>query len=182
VTQTRIVNEVIEGERIRALDSQVFNPGLTSVYLIDLTRRNLFTTNGFVYRRSVLAEIGVYDAELPVLADWDFHLRFLERYDVGTIARPLANWHQRNSAQGDLGNTVLAGSDQHVIYDTAIRNRLLRRDLESGRLGLGVLANLGRRHSEAMNVLSQVDGVLDKLSRLARKSGLRAIVNRLTRS
>jgi glycosyltransferase involved in cell wall biosynthesis len=180
-TQTRIVNETIADNSIRTLDSSIFNPGLTSVYLIDMTRRNLFTTNSFVFRRAAMAEVGDYDDGLPVLADWEFHLRFVEQFDVGVIPRPLANWHLRAGSGGDLGNTVLAGVDQHVLYDTIIRNRLLRRDLKEGRVGVGVLASLGRRQTEVMNVLTQVEGVLGKMNRAVRKSGVRRLLNWMAR-
>lgn len=179
VTHTQIIDEIIEGNNIRTLDTYVFNQDLTSVYIIDMVRRNLMPLHSFLYRRAVLEAIGTYDQTLPVMADWEFHLRFIERYDIGVLSRVLANWHLRAKSHDDFGNTVRAGGDKHVLYDAVIRNRLLRRDLEAGRLGIGVLANLGRHHNQVMGVLNQLDGVLAKFTRAVHKSGLRTLLNRL---
>lgn len=181
VTWTRIIHEVIEADQIRTISTEIFNEHLQSVYLIDITRRNLFTTNAFLYRRSTLKDIGHYDDSLPVLADWDFHLRFLEKYDIGVVPKAISNWHLRAQSGGDLGNTVLAGGDRHVFYDAVIRNRLLRKDLQAGRFGLGVLVSLGRRHGEIMHVLNPMDGVLNKLTRLVNKLKIRKFLNRAAR-
>lgn len=182
VAHTRIINEIIEGTQIRTLDSHVYNADLASVYMIDMARRNLFPPHSFLYRRSVQDRIGAYDDSLPVMADWELQLRMIEHYDIAVIPKVLANWHLRAKSQGAFGNTVMAGGDKHVLYDALIRNRLLRRDLDAGRLGIGVLASLGRQHNQEMIVLDHLQAILDKLTRIARRSGIGSLINRFSRS
>ena len=78
----------------------------------------------------MLKSTGEYDESLPVLADWDFLLKLLCLGEVGFIdGEPLAFWHRRPAAMGDVGNSVHAGSDEHTRWDALVRDRYLRADL-----------------------------------------------------
>lgn len=145
VKTTKVVERIDGAGRIRTIGRRPFNPELHSVHLSEMAERNLFPPISFVYRRSVLDTIGAYDPSLSVLGDWDFNLRFLSRFDIGVHPHALANYHFRPGNRGATGNTVGAGVDLHVEWDAAIRNRLLRKDLDAGVVGLGHLVAAGRR-------------------------------------
>jgi glycosyltransferase involved in cell wall biosynthesis len=167
ITATTRVDErihPIDGPRI--LRRRPFNPGLRSVHLSEVAEQNPFPPISFLYRRSVFDAIGQYDATLPVLGDWEFNLRFLARFDIGVIERPLANYHWRVSGKGGYGNSVSSGVDRHVQWDAVVRNRLLRRDLEAGTVGLGHLVAGGRRQitlGKTLEPLSMARGLAKRI-------------------
>lgn len=146
VKTMKVVERVDAKGRIRICSRKPFNPEMYSVHLSEMAERNLFPPISFLYRRSVLDTIGNYDSSLPVLGDWDFNLRFLLRFDIGVHSGTLANYHFRPAIKGASGNTVAAGLDLHVEWDAAIRNRMLRSDLDAGVVGLGHLVAAGRRN------------------------------------
>jgi len=167
VTHTTRVDEVIEGDAVRTIAKYPYNAWLTSLYLIDMLGRNSFAPIAFLYRREAFDAVGDYDESLPVLGDWDFNIRFLQRFDIGVLPEKLANYHHRVRAAGsaEYGNTVIAGIDTHLRYDTLIRNRLLRRDLEAGRFGPGCLASLMRWQQ----IVTDQQGVSLSLMRTAKR-------------
>lgn len=177
VTHTNRVDEVIEGDSIRILRTSPWNHHLLSVYLIEMARVNSFPPISFLFRRAVLDEIGYFDESLPVLGDWDFHLRFLSVRDIGVVARPLAFYHHRENAVGAYGNTLYDGVSKHVRYDAILRNRLLREDLRQGRIGLGFLVNMGR----SQHGLTMLESLLHTLRRVGLKTGLLRLLQRLAR-
>ncbi|WP_100213280.1 glycosyltransferase family 2 protein [Methylorubrum extorquens] len=145
---TRIDEKIVEdrfGTTVKEVGRTSYNSWLLSVHLSEMAEMNPFPPIAFLYRRSVLEAIGPYDISLAVLGDWEFNLRFLAKYDIGVIPEPLANYHWRPSVGGAYGNSVGAGIDKHVQWDAIVRNRLLRKDLEAGTVGLGHLVAAGRR-------------------------------------
>lgn len=177
VTHANRVDEVIEGDQIRIIRTVPWNHDLMSVYLIEMARVNSFPPISFVFRRSVLAKIGLFDESLPVLGDWDFHLRFLTAFDIGVVPRPLAFYHHRESASGVYGNSLYDGASKHIRYDALLRNRMLRRDLQDRRLGLGLLVNLLR----AQDGLAMLETMMRTLRRIGLKTGLLKLLQRLAR-
>jgi len=177
-TQCFKVEEAIENGDIRIKAKSPFNPGLRAAYLMEMAEENAFPPISFLYRRSVLDAIGLYDEELPVLGDWDFNLRFLERFDIAVIPEPYANYHHRIGTvdSGDrYGNSLYAGQGRHIEYDAIIRNRLLRRDLAAGKFGLGHLVSVGRRHIS----LRRLDDTLQRFVRAGSRLGLDRLLRRL---
>ena len=177
ITQTTRVDErIVEGRlgtTVKELGRTPYNGWLLSVHLSEMAEQNPFPPIAFLYRRSVLEAIGPYDSSLPVLGDWEFNLRFLARYDIGVIPEPLANYHWRPSAGGAYGNSVGAGIDKHVQWDALVRNRLLRRDLEAGTVGLGHLVAAGRRQVSLNRTLYPLSAARGAAKRLV--LGLRRV-------
>jgi glycosyltransferase involved in cell wall biosynthesis len=153
VTGTLRVDERLGPQGAKEVRRRPFNPGLRSVHLSEVAEENPFPPICFLYRRSAYESIGPYDASLPVLGDWEFNLRFLTRFDIGVIDRPLANYHWRVGEKGGYGNSVSGGVDRHVQWDAVVRNRLLRRDIEAGTVGLGHLVAAGRRQTSLNKTL-----------------------------
>lgn len=131
----KIEEKMVEGE-VQPIESSLFRQLEPVIDINDLARANQIPNISFLYRRHVLDEIGMYDETLPVLGDWDFNLRFIAKYDIGIINKPLANYHQRPAIkQGDLSNTIYAQIDKHLFYATLVRNRFIR-DPETQSIGL----------------------------------------------
>lgn len=177
VTHTDRVDEVVDGEAIRVRRTTPWNRELQSIYLFEMARLNRFPPISFLFRRSVLKDIGHFDESLPVLGDWDFHLRFLIVHDIGLIPRPLAYYHHREGTNGVYGNSVYDGVSKHIRYDAILRNRMLRSDLKAGRFGLGSLVNLAR----ALESMSMLEMLLLAIRCIGLKTGLLQLVRRLTR-
>lgn len=176
ITGTTRVDERMDRDAVaRELRRRPFNPGLHSVHLSEVAEQNPFPPICFLYRRSAYDAVGPYDATLPVLGDWEFNLRFLARFDIGVVDRPLANYHWRVADKGQYGNSVSGGVDRHVQWDALVRNRLLRRDLDAGTVGLGHLVASGRRQislGKTLEPLSMARGLAKRVAfRLRRVAG-----------
>lgn len=153
--------ERIEGERVSIERREPYNGELEFISLYRLAVGNLFPPISFLYRRQVLEEVGYYREDLPVLGDWDFNLRFAERYEIGVIGEPLANYHHRiEGGENRYANSVVSGDGRHRFQENLLCNEYLRRDMARNRVGLGLLVNVGR----AMEGVRRRLGLLDALS------------------
>ena len=182
VTLTTKVIEEIRDESIVIKEFQNFNENLVAVYMVDLARNNLFTNNSFLFRRSVIKEIGLYNENLPVLGDWEYNLRFLEKFDIGVIHKNLAFYHHRPDQKGYLGNTIFEGISKHLEYNALVSNSLIRKDLKKGELGIGLLVALGRQTSSSLNEnVQNLNIKFNKLSKLAKKFGIKWVFNKFSK-
>lgn len=175
------VNEEINGENVEIKEFKPFNPHLKNIYLTEMACTNLFPPISFIYRRSVTNEIGFYNSNLPVLGDWEFNLRFLEKFDIGVIYEPLAFYHHRPNVDGIYGNTIYSGISKHIEYDSLVRNSLVRKDLKSGQLGLGYLVAIGSNSSHLYGNITGMFQFLTKLRNIANKLGIIWLINKLSK-
>lgn len=142
---------------------------LPDVKAINLYRQcidNQMTPITFIYRRSVFDEIGYYDESLPVCGDWDFGIRFLQKWDVDFLdpGFALANYHHRKFKPGTEGNTSYAGNDKARYYTNFLMNRYLRQELAEGTLGVGYIMSKLRydQHEKAEMVQRVLPGFVTK--------------------
>lgn len=145
ITHSNKVYEKVVDDKIKIEKIKPFNTELKDVIsLYDMIKNNLFSPISFVYRSCVYKEIGYFDESLEVLEDWEFNIRFLMKYDIYIIEEVLANYHIRksNNIQDSFKNTVTSKKKLHLKYDTIIRNRYLREDLNNNQMGIGVLMNV----------------------------------------
>ena len=164
VTHSLRIIEEIDGQEVRQVAAEPFNEWMASVSLYRLAAGNTFAPISFLFRRDVWEEIGCFREAFPVLGDWDFHLRVCARYEIGLIPKLLANYHHRTSIEsGDYGNTVFVADAKHRAYENLYRNELLRRDLESGKAGLGFLVNMGSSFETLHRQFWPMERVLHKL-------------------
>ena len=137
VTLSTRVDEKIIDDKVVTTAFSAFNHGLFNIQLTEMVAGNLYPPISFVFERSVYDQIGGFDESLPVLGDWMFNLRFLERADIGVIREPLAFYHHRPSCTGTMGNTIYDGISAHIEYDAVVRNMLMRESMQSGDSSLG---------------------------------------------
>ncbi|MEW5421064.1 glycosyltransferase [Amorphus sp. 3PC139-8] len=135
------VYETVSGNHIQVDNLTPWQAGpdqsLKNEGVLDLSKmlvRNLFPPIAFIFDLSICKDLGMFDDVLPVLGDWDFHIRFCSQYDVWIHPEVLAFYHHRPKASGVMGNTVHAETGKHLIYNTFVRNRWLR----EGMAGAGV--------------------------------------------
>lgn len=139
VGRIEIVWEAYENGRLIERGREPFQAQLHDVLLTDTLLFNRFVPIGFVYRRQLHEELGLYDESLPVVGDWSFNLRVLQRGPIEFLGeKPLAYWHQRTGDVGVGGNSVIAARDDHERYDALIRDAALREDLSQHGLGLAL--------------------------------------------
>jgi glycosyltransferase involved in cell wall biosynthesis len=121
---------VFEAERDGAyveLGREPFWEHLSSISYFDLLQTNRFVPISFLYRRSVHDLVGRFREDLPVVGDWDFHLRIARRLPIAMLPeRVLAFWHHRREATGVDGNSVYAEADAHTVWDKYLRDEALR--------------------------------------------------------
>ncbi len=95
VSGTNIISERYQdGRFVEARRKTMALPG-DPVSAAALRRHNRFPPIAFLYERAAGEAIGNYRTDLPVLGDWDFNRRFAERFGIGVVPEPLANWHHR---------------------------------------------------------------------------------------
>jgi glycosyltransferase involved in cell wall biosynthesis len=143
ITHSQMVVETIDGETVTEVRSEPFNAWVRNITLYRMAVSNMFPPISFLFRRLLIDEVGLFREHLPVLGDWEFHLRVLAAREIGVIGKPLANYHHRRTLKdGIYANTVVGGVDHHAYWDAAIRNDLLRQDLRANRFGLGMLVSV----------------------------------------
>ena len=142
ITKTLVVFERLIGWDIIYEDTVPFEPwvknwdwnadmGMERVVIPydKLCEMNLFPPISFVFSRKVYDKVGGFNENLPVLGDWDFHMKFAAVADIGIIWSRLAYYHHRRTNNPLLGNTVIAGKSKHTLYFDYLRNSILRKTL-----------------------------------------------------
>lgn len=143
VRTDKVIEEVsASGESIDKISVEHWMPDLRVVNLYRQCIDNQMTPITFIYRRSVFAEVGYYDEKLPVLGDWDFGIRLLQKFDVDYLdpGFALANYHHRKFVPGSSNNNSFgSGTERHRYYSNLLMNKYLRQELQEGRLGVGYI-------------------------------------------
>lgn len=163
-TQTSRIYEEIGRDDIRVSHFATLNPQLDEVFMLDVAGWHPFTINSFLFRREVLDTIGYFSEDLPLGGDYEFHLRFIEKFDIGVIPYPLAFYHLR-TAVDEYANSAPTGAavDIREIHKTIVRDRLLRRDIREGHLGIGALAYVSAHYRSVGQRLEVDYAILDQL-------------------
>ena len=137
------VIESLDGNNVTFVSQDPFNGWMKNIALSRLLCSNTFPPISFLFKRSLIEDIGGFREDLPVLGDWDFHLRACLHNEIGLIREYLAFYHHRRSnSPGDYSNTVVDADHMHRYYENLYRNQMLRDDIAKGQVGLGVLLML----------------------------------------
>lgn len=161
-TKCNYIQEEIHNNKVRILNSRPFKAYINAHSLYEICKENNILNHSFVYRRSALNTVGLYDETLSVLGDWDFNLRFLQNFDIPTIPLRLANYHVRIT-NSSYGNTITKGIDLHTQTRMKINNRELRKDLLAGTFGIGYLIN-SAPHTVKLNIEQKIKKLYFKIS------------------
>lgn len=142
MTHATAVHEFFEGDSICERYRCSFNGWVKTVALPRLAMSNFIPPISFLFERDVLSDIGFFDEKFRYGEDWEFYLRFLSKFEIALLPKHLANYHLRAASQDIYGNTIGHELDVHMLIANAFRNELIRRDLASGKFGLGHLVAL----------------------------------------
>lgn len=135
VVRTDKVTESIDGGVLHEKKREHYMPDLRAVSLYRQCIDNQLTPISFIYARSAYVAAGKYDDTLPVVGDWEFGVRFLQKFDVEYLdpGFPLAAYHHRADADNSFAE------HNHRKHINKIQNKYLREDLDRGALGVGYL-------------------------------------------
>lgn len=176
MVRTEIVIEELVGDTIKPVRREIFWADLRQITLADMLKINRAVPISFLYRRSLHDAVGYFDENLPVVGDWEFHLRTLSHSRVGFLdGEPLAFWSQRPESQGHDGNSIFAQASEHTQYDALVRDGHLRDDVAKS--GLGTVLYLTRVLAEQEELIraqqrrleesgAKLDHVLERLDAL----------------
>ena len=89
--------------------------------------RNNFAPIQFLYEYRAWVELDGYNPQLTTYGDWDFNLRFLEKYDIAAIPNYLAFYHWRLSSTGVDFNSIVGRNYQKETCRQVVLNRLQRK-------------------------------------------------------
>lgn len=139
VSRIEIRWERKEGDRYVTTGREIFQPQLAAPTLGDTLLFNRYVPIGFVYRRDLHEELGLYDERLPVVGDWNFNLKVLARGPLEYLDdEPFAYWHQRTGDAGAAGNSVIESRGDHAKYDALLRDEALRAYVQEHGPGLAL--------------------------------------------
>ncbi len=171
VTQsTHVSEEVLPTGEIQVHRTRPFNPGLTGVHVFQMAMGNTFPPIAFLFRRTAYDMVGGFNADYPVLGDWDFNLRLLQHGEIGVIPKALSNYHHRDVGDTQtFGNSVIAGRDTHGEYAPIVRNALIR-----GGAGFG---GDNTAMSTLMGMGLHFDSLLKEVRRAASKTPAQGVAN-----
>ena len=183
--RTEIVFEEEQDGRYVEVGREPFWGHLTSISYYDLLQINRFVPISFLYRRSVHDAVGRFREDLPVVGDWDFHLRIARRWNIPMLPeRPLAFWHHRRGVEGVSGNSIYAEADAHVAWDKWVRDEALRSQTPDAQ-ALYTARAIKELTDELRGRLNGLDHALARLDRFdeaaARLERVEAAVARLDR-
>lgn len=139
IWEEKVERTVAGGSVIEFVETgrEIFQENLHDPLLGSTLLYNRFVPIGFLYRRTLHDEVGLYNAELAVVGDWDFNLKVMSRWALTWLeGAPLAYWHQRPTAVGAEGNSVSEAGTDHEKYDALIRDAALRQYVGENGLGL----------------------------------------------
>ncbi len=159
VRTDKIVERLNDGGTVTFIKKQPWFPDMKTINLYRQCIDNQMTPITFLYRREVFKEIGYYDEALPVCGDWDFGIRFLQKYDVEFLdpGFALANYHHRQYQPNTAGNSSYAGNDKARYWTNFLMNKYLREELAEGRLGVGyIMSKLRYDQHEKAEIVRRV--------------------------
>jgi predicted HAD superfamily hydrolase/glycosyltransferase involved in cell wall biosynthesis len=135
ITRTERIYEEIDENRAIIEKFREEHIPLEEVSLYRAGFENPFAPIAFLFRRSAYEELGSFNPRYTVLGDWDFHYRFLQRFEVGIVSKSLAFYHWRlKSERLEDANSVTESIDEHRIRLNELSNNYLREDPIKGLL------------------------------------------------
>lgn len=157
VRTDKVIEEVRSNDEIIPLKQSQYLAHIRAISLYQQCAENQLTPISFIYRRSAYKDVGGYDDTLPVVGDWEFGLRFLQKFDVEYLdpGFALANYHHRKT-KANAGKSTFQNHD-HRTYFNLVANRYLRQELASGAMGVGyIISNIRYNQNYIARLLSKV--------------------------
>lgn len=177
VTGVVRVHETFKNGRVWPVRNEKFYLVPERLTFEGMIGNNTFPPIAALFRRSLLEQVGWFDASLPVLGDWEFNLRAVEAGPFVFLPRRLANYHTR-TADSDVaaGNSITVGQNLHQQTKVELQARW---NSEPGRSGLSK-GELSRRESARLDAEESARRDADLLA--AAHNGATAQIARVARA
>lgn len=173
VAQVWQVTEVKKSGEWKETNRQISNPERGPIKIVDLAYRNFVPVCGLLVRRRSFEAAGGFNESLPVMEDWDLLLRLIQLGDLPKIDKPVSEYFVRpelTDFSDPASNSVAGGHALHEEWEARLRNEYLRKDLATGKFGMGFLMNPQHRLAmERINVAADGIRSLGKRSWLVRQ-------------
>lgn len=147
----RVDETLIDGQ-LQETGRRAHYPELRAISFAGLATTMMTPPCSLIFRRAVIGSL-CFDETMRVAEDHAFLLQFLCQADIAVVREVHAAFHQRPQTEGAEQNSEI--SQNFTVEKTRFQNALMRRDLASGRVGIGWLVTLAElnRGSARMNVL-----------------------------
>jgi glycosyltransferase involved in cell wall biosynthesis len=94
-----------------AVTAEWSGPGVQAGHFAAMLRKNYIgCCSAVMFRRSVLESLGGFDPRYRVCEDYDLYLRILERFEVGTHERVVAEYRRYATSMSGAPDRMLAGA------------------------------------------------------------------------
>ena len=114
VTGVTKIHELSRGKTLRPQVSEDFYLTQERLTFDAMLGNNTFPPIAALFRRSLMNTVGMFDATLPVLGDWEFNLRAVTAGPFVFVSERLANYHIRTpDSDVATGNSITIGRDRH---------------------------------------------------------------------
>jgi glycosyltransferase involved in cell wall biosynthesis len=167
---------VIEDTSLREIRREPFFPELRAISLADVAKENCFVNLAFLAERAAIESVGGYDEQLALYEDWDFNLRFLQKYDVAFIDDVLAFYHLREEATGDEANSFAHEGKTSNDARAVLLNRWMRKNEN-----IGLLMALGPTLDAVHKSRQRIDKLFNLLHGVRQVKAIRAVESWLSR-
>ena len=107
------------------------------ISLSKLTRYNQIAVIGFIYKRSALRSIGMYNENFVVAGDYDFNIRFCLKYDVVILHEALAFYSFRKKVGNLSYENSVSDYKRMELYKQLLSNKNLRQSNLSSAIIIG---------------------------------------------
>jgi glycosyltransferase involved in cell wall biosynthesis len=133
VTGVTKIHELSRGKTLRPQVSEDFYLTQERLTFDAMLGNNTFPPIAALFRRSLLHNVGMFDATLPVLGDWEFNLRAVTAGPFVFVPERLANYHIR-TPESDVatGNSITVGRDRHRETKVLLHERWMSESTPDG--------------------------------------------------
>lgn len=124
VTGVTRIHELSRGHLLHPQRAELFALDEDRLTYDTVIAHNTFPPIAALFRRSLLDQVGWFDASLPVLGDWEFNLRALTAGPFVFVPERLANYHTRTpDSDQAMGNSITVGRDLHAATKQMLLDR-----------------------------------------------------------
>ena len=133
VTGVTKIHELSRGKTLRPQVSEDFYLTQERLTFEAMLGNNTFPPIAALFRRSLLNTVGMFDATLPVLGDWEFNLRAVTAGPFVFVPERLANYHIRTpDSDVATGNSITVGRDRHRETKALLHERWMSESTPNG--------------------------------------------------
>jgi glycosyltransferase involved in cell wall biosynthesis len=152
VTGITRVYETFKGGKVWPVSHEDFYLSEGNLTYRAMVGGNTFPPIAALFRRSVVDQVGAFDASLRVLGDWEFNLRAVTIGPFVYLPERLARYHTRTpDSDVSSGNSITVGEDLHRSVKLQLQDRWLAEPAVNG-------VNKG-----ALSIASSVSAELDEI-------------------